>query len=65
MVLELILLNFSLNFQRLYHITLQENEKTTISPSHSNKASITLVPKEYVKKIISLYFNSLKYASDS
>ena len=64
MVLELNYLKFSLDFQRSYHTTLQENEKRTISPSRSNKASITLVPKECVKEIISL-FNSFKYTSDS
>lgn len=52
MVLELNSLKFSLDFQRSY--TIPENEKRTVSPSHSNKASITLVLKEYVKKIYKL-----------
>lgn len=63
MVLELNSLKFSLDFQRSYH-TIPENEKRTVSPSLSNKASITLVLKEYVKKITSLC-NLLKYTADS
>ena len=52
--------SLKLNFQGF---TLQDNRKRTISPNHS-KASITLIPKEYVKKIINLY-HSLTYMSKS